>query len=83
MGGYIVDFFCAGASLVIELDGGQHTDGDALRYDQERAKKLESLGVRVVRFWDHDVLREPQMIAQAIYTELERIRGAHNNSSQC
>jgi very-short-patch-repair endonuclease len=53
-GRYIVDFFCAEARLVVELDGGQHADQAA--YDAQRTAFLETLGLRVLRFWNSAVL---------------------------
>ncbi len=52
-GPYIVDFFCAEAKLIIELDGGQHADRQ--EEDKIRSAYLESLGYRVVRFWNNEV----------------------------
>ena len=55
IGKYIVDFYCASADLVIELDGSQHgTDEGALR-DAERDAYLNSLGILVWRVWNTDV----------------------------
>jgi very-short-patch-repair endonuclease len=54
MGPYIVDFFCPEASLIIEIDGGQH-DESAER-DAVRMRWLEERGYRVLRFWNSDVL---------------------------
>ena len=47
---YIVDFYCPKAKLAVELDGGQHYENEALHYDDERTKVLESYGVKVIRF---------------------------------
>jgi len=52
-GSYIVDFLCVEASLVLELDGGQHLEQAA--YDARRTKYLEGLGLRVLRFWCNEV----------------------------
>jgi very-short-patch-repair endonuclease len=52
--GYIADFACVEARLVIELDGGQHVDRES--YDTERTRKIECNGYRVLRFWNDDVL---------------------------
>ena len=49
-GNYIVDFYCARAKLVVELDGDQHFSEEGLAYDTERTEYLEGLGLRVVRF---------------------------------
>jgi very-short-patch-repair endonuclease len=45
--GYVVDFYCASAKLVIELDGGVHQE--QWKYDQARDKIISRLGVRVLR----------------------------------
>ncbi|WP_426702086.1 endonuclease domain-containing protein [Rhodanobacter sp. Col0626] len=48
LAGFIVDFVCVPARLVIELDGGQHLD--ALEYDRRRSEALRREGYRVLRF---------------------------------
>jgi adenine-specific DNA-methyltransferase len=53
-GPFIVDFYCAEAKLVVELDGGQHAD--QVEYDERRTAYLASTGLRVLRFWNSDVL---------------------------
>jgi very-short-patch-repair endonuclease len=53
---YIVDFFCPEIKLIIEIDGNSHfTKGD---YDRKRADKLESLGYRMIRFTEGEVLNQ-------------------------
>lgn len=49
LGRYIVDFYCAQAKLVLELDGSQHYEDNGLRKDAERTAYLAQYGVRVVR----------------------------------
>lgn len=51
--GYIVDFLCKEAKLVVELDGGQHADQTS--EDAARTARLEILGYRVIRFWNNDI----------------------------
>ncbi|QWV99051.1 endonuclease domain-containing protein [Geomonas nitrogeniifigens] len=70
VGGYILDFFCHEASLCIELDGGQHADGETAARDEQRTMKLEALGIRVIRFWDDEVLRNTEGVLEKIYLEL-------------
>ena len=48
-GKYIVDFYCASAKLVIELDGSQHFKDKGIDYDKERTKYLEEYGLKVLR----------------------------------
>ena len=55
IGNYVVDFICREKNLIIELDGGQHNEEQAIIYDKERAEYLESRGFRVIRFWNNDI----------------------------
>ncbi|MSU56435.1 MAG: endonuclease domain-containing protein [Candidatus Taylorbacteria bacterium] len=55
IGRYIVDFCCPSAQLIIELDGFQHGEESAERYDQERTNYLQSLGFKVLRFWNNEI----------------------------
>ena len=70
LGPYIVDFFCHERSLVIEIDGGQHQARAAA--DRARTRRLEAQGYRVIRFWNNEVLREPEAVQAAILAELRR-----------
>jgi len=59
---HVVDFYCAESQLVVEVDGGQHTEeGDAARTDA-----LTAAGYRVVRFWNHDVLGNMEGVLETI-----------------
>ena len=55
---YIADFYCHVAKLVIELDGGQHYEEDALAYDKARTERLESLGIQVLRLTNLEIDRQ-------------------------
>ena len=55
VGNFIVDFYCASFKLVIEVDGGQHCDEAVVKYDLERTKFLNSLGITVLRYTNLDV----------------------------
>jgi len=52
---YIVDFYCASAKVVIELDGSQHYDPGGIEYDRKRDEHLKSLGLTVLRYSNLDV----------------------------
>ena len=52
---YIVDFYCAQAQLVIELDGWQHYEADGLKKDAERTACLERHGLRVLRIHNYEI----------------------------
>ena len=66
IGHYIVDFYCHKAKLVVELDGSQHCDPEAVEYDRRRTSYLESLGLRVLRFSNLDVMRRFRSVCEAI-----------------
>lgn len=53
VGKYIVDFCCKAKDLVIELDGGQHSE--TVNEDFERDLFLESEGYTVLRFWNNEI----------------------------
>lgn len=55
IGSYIVDFYCAKAGLVIEIDGVQHYWKRQYLYDKKRTEKLESYGLRVIRFTNKEI----------------------------
>ena len=56
IGPYIVDFYCPEKAVVIEVDGDVHGVGDQVLRDQEREKKLRSLGLQVIRYTNDDIL---------------------------
>src|SRR5690349_11021332 len=53
-GPYIADFVCLEVGLIVEVDGGQHTEES----DAPRTQRLERNGYRVLRFWNDQVLNE-------------------------
>lgn len=69
VGPYIADFACLERKLIIELDGGQHADNVA--HDSRRTAYLESIGYRVIRFWNNDVLTKTESVMQAIHDALD------------
>ena len=66
IGRFIVDFYCAAAKLVIELDGSQHYDPEGLAYDSERSEFLENLGLIVLRFSNREIDREFPSVCEQI-----------------
>jgi len=67
---YILDFYCQDAKLAIEADGGQHDEPANAEHDARRTQYLQSQGIRVLRFWDTDILKNTDAIAEKIYREL-------------
>ena len=65
---YIVDFVCLEKKLIIEIDGGQHSQN--VEKDAERTKWLEEQGFYVLRFWNNDVLKNPEAVKMSIWKAL-------------
>ncbi|MES2883993.1 MAG: endonuclease domain-containing protein [Pseudomonadota bacterium] len=69
VGPYIVDFICLEHGLAIEVDGGQHNEDQA--YDQRRSRYLAAEGLRVLRFWNDEVLRDTDAVLEQIRLVIE------------
>ena len=57
LGKYIVDFYCAKAKLVVELDGSQHYEPDEQQKDDERSSFLQQYGLMVIRIPNNAVMQ--------------------------
>ncbi len=68
VGAFIVDFICVEKNVVIEVDGGQHAENEAL--DLQRSAYLNKMGYRVLRFWNNEVLQETEAVLMAIFAIL-------------
>ncbi len=68
IGNYVVDFCAPRMKLVIEVDGSQHLDQQG--YDAIRTTYLESLGYRVLRFWNSDIMKDIEGVIFAIESAL-------------
>jgi very-short-patch-repair endonuclease len=64
IGRYIADFVCHEARLIIEIDGGQHDA--AAPVEVERCRFLADQGYRMLRFWNNEVLGNPEGVLMAI-----------------
>ncbi len=67
IGRFIADFACHDARLIVEADGGQHANVAA---DERRSDFLRSTGYRVLRFWNNDILGNPEGVLQVIVEAL-------------
>lgn len=63
---FIVDFYCSELFLAIELDGYSHEHYSTFYKDQEKEKRLEELGVRIIRFWDDEVYNDLDNVLRVI-----------------
>ena len=69
IGDYIVDFICRKKKIIVELDGGQHNEIDIIEKDLERTKYLNSLGYKVIRFWNNEIDRNFEGVYQKLKIE--------------
>ena len=72
IGNYIVDFYCAKAKLIVELDGGGHYVGNQPEKDFVRTEYLEQSGFRVIRFLNTDVDKDFESVCQQIELEVKK-----------
>lgn len=66
IGEYIVDFYCAKAGLIIELDGGGHYKSEQAEKDRIRSEKLMEAGLTVLRFTNTDIDRNFNGVCEVI-----------------
>mgnify|MGYP002510991323 CR=1 FL=1 len=67
---YIVDFYCAKAKIVIELDGSQHYEEQEKQKDQDRDAWLKNEGYLVLRYANSDVNQRFSAVCEDIYNHL-------------
>ena len=70
IGPYIVDFYCAEAKLVIELDGCQHYEDRGKASDAERDDYLRQQGLSVVRYSNSEIHTQFEAVCQDLYQRL-------------
>ncbi len=70
-GNYILDFVCLEIMLVIEVDGGQHTEN--MEYDAQRTEELQKTGFHVLRFWNNQVLQEMESVKEKLWECVEEL----------
>ena len=67
IGPYIVDFLSYADRMIVEADGRQHTENVR---DEARTRWLEAKGFRVLRFWNHEILTQQEMVAERLFLAL-------------
>ena len=70
IGRYIVDFYCAEARLVVELDGAQHTDPEKSAADAKRDDDLRRRGLTILRYANTDIARNFRGVCEDIMHHL-------------
>ena len=75
IGPYIADFACREARLIVELDGGQHAESAS---DSRRDAYLDSIGWRVIRIWNNELLANPEgAVSHIMHRAAEALGGTH------
>jgi len=85
---FIVDFYCHGLKLVIEVDGDIHNKPENKEYDENRTIELEKFELKVLRFTNNEVENSINKVLKTIYDAISPpnrgIRGSHNcNTKPC
>ena len=55
IGQYIYDFSCKEKMLLVEADGGQHSEQEISAYDKRKQQYAEKIGYKVLRFWNNEI----------------------------
>jgi very-short-patch-repair endonuclease len=66
IGPYVIDFYCARARLVIEVDGAQHLTDEGLHADATRDAFLRQEGLKILRFDNRQVLAATESVVEEI-----------------
>ena len=72
IGNYIVDFYCAKAKIIVELDGSQHYEDKGIKQDVLRTKFLEQYGLKVIRISNLDVCKNFEGVCMLIDDEVKQ-----------
>ncbi len=72
IGKYIVDFYSAKAKIIIELDGSQHYEDDAILKDLERTKYLEQYGLKILRIPNNQLNQNFEGVCEYIDNEVKQ-----------
>ena len=73
IGNYIVDFYCPKAKIVVELDGSQHFEPEAMKADLERTEYLNHLGIKVLRYANNEVNEQFRAVCEDIDNHVRKV----------
>lgn len=68
VGPYVLDFYCPIKKLAIEIDGSQHIENK--RYDLERSNYLSVFNIKIIRFWNSEIIANINKVLEKIKNEL-------------
>ena len=81
IGPFIVDFACVEQKIIVEVDGGQHSDA-RVTYDRDRTEWLRTKGYTVLRFWNNDIMRDVESVLEAIRQTLQDLPSAPRRAEE-
>ncbi len=70
VGPYILDFYCPRYRLAVELDGSRHNLDKNKQYDDYRTRTLAGINIKLIRFWNDEVLIKTNKVLEQIYGHL-------------
>ena len=74
IGPYVLDFYCSEVKLCVEVDGEQHGFASGMARDAIRTGFLESKGICVLRFWNHEIQDSIEAVLDAILEQAENLK---------
>ena len=75
VGPYYADFYCYRAQLVVELDGSQHYEKEAIQYDAQRTAYFNTQGLQVLRFANTDIWKNFAGVCETIDAQVRKRLG--------
>lgn len=74
IGNYILDFYCSKLKLAIEVDGTTHLENREIVHDKKRTADLNKLGIKILRFWNDDILDGLAEVESIIEKQIKNIK---------
>ena len=71
IGDYVVDFCCKSEMLIVEADGGGHSEDGNDACQKRRTAYLQARGYRILRFWNNDIIQNTDAVLDEILRILE------------
>jgi len=72
IGCYIADFVCLTANLIVEVDGGYHSQNEQQIQDYYRTEDLNQMGFRVIRFKNEEIISNLSSVLDTIFNYIAR-----------
>lgn len=71
VGDFVLDFYAPAVRLAIELDGSQHNEDAAQARDRARGIWFAQKGIRTLRFWNVEVLKDIDTVLATIWQAID------------